>query len=292
VWSPSAVGAATLTLRLPVEADEALPDNNEQIFRINVRVETLKVLVVDSLPRWEYRYLRNALARDPASMNCILFHPGMSPGGGRHYLSAFPGTKDLMSHYDVIFLGDIGIGENELTEKDAELIKGLVEQQSSGLVFLPGRRGRQLTFLKSPLKDLLPVVLDESRPDGWPCRTNPRWCSQPSANGTCCLGSTRMKVAMMKFGNSCPDFSGRRRLRKAGPARKCSRCTPPSEIPGAEFPCWSHGHSAAGKFCSWERTAHGAGAAGWKTGIITGSGAKSSAGWRISGTFPKRREFA
>jgi hypothetical protein len=83
VWSPSAVGAATLTLRLPVEADEALPDNNEQTFRINVRVETLKVLVVDSLPRWEYRYLRNALARDPGvEMNCILFHPGMPPGGG------------------------------------------------------------------------------------------------------------------------------------------------------------------------------------------------------------------
>src|SRR4029077_2446079 len=108
-----------------------------------------------------------ALARDPGvEMNCILFHPGLSPGGGRHYLSAVPVTKELMSRYDVIFLGDIGIGENELTEKDAELIKGLVEQQSSGLVFLPGRRGRHLTFFKSPLKDLLPVVLDESRPDG------------------------------------------------------------------------------------------------------------------------------
>jgi uncharacterized membrane protein len=167
VWSPSAVGEASLTLRLPVEADEALPDNNEQTFRISVRVETLKVLVVDSLPRWEYRYLRNALARDPGvEMNCILFQPGMPPGGGRNYLSTFPGTKELLSRYDVIFLGDVGIGENELTEKDAELIKGLVEQQSSGLVFLPGRRGRQLTFLKSSLKDLLPVVLDESRPDG------------------------------------------------------------------------------------------------------------------------------
>ena len=30
---------------------------------MSVRVEKLKVLVVDSLPRWDYRYLRNALAR-------------------------------------------------------------------------------------------------------------------------------------------------------------------------------------------------------------------------------------
>lgn len=167
LWSPRAVGSVALTLRLPVEADETLPENNEQTFRINVRVDTLKVLVVDSLPRWEYRYLRNALARDPGvEMNCILFHPGMGPGSGRHYLASFPETKEAISRYDVIFLGDIGIGQDELTERDAELIKGLVEQQGSGLILLPGRRSRELTFLNSPLKDLLPVQFDQSKPEG------------------------------------------------------------------------------------------------------------------------------
>ncbi len=82
--------------------------------------------------------LEKLLKRDPGvEMNCLLFHPGMSVGGGRNYLSSFPGTKEALSLYDVIFLGDVGIGHNELTEKDAELIKGLVEQQASGLVFLP-----------------------------------------------------------------------------------------------------------------------------------------------------------
>jgi uncharacterized membrane protein len=167
LWSPHSVGDVALTVRLPVEAEETLPDNNEQTFRISVRVDTLKVLVVDSLPRWEYRYLRNALARDPGvEMSCILFHPGMNAGSGRHYLSAFPASKEAISRYDVIFLGDVGIGENELSANDAELIKGLVEQQGSGLVFLPGRRNREATFLNSPLKDLMPVVLDESKPEG------------------------------------------------------------------------------------------------------------------------------
>ncbi len=167
VWSPTSAGEAELNLRVPVESDEALPDNNEKSFRINVRSEKLKVLVVDSLPRWEYRYLRNALERDPGvDMNCILFHPGLGAGGGRHYLSAFPETKDQISQYDVIFLGDVGIGENELSEKDAELVRGLVESQSSGLVFVPGRRGRELSLLKGPLKDLYPVVLDETKPEG------------------------------------------------------------------------------------------------------------------------------
>ena len=167
LWSPRAVGETSLTLKVPVEPDEGLADNNEQTFRISVRLETIKVLVIDSLPRWEYRYLRNALARDPGvEMNCLLFHPDIGAGGGRNYIPAFPDTKELLGRYDVVFLGDVGIGQNELTEKDAELLKGLVEQQASGLVFLPGRRGRELSLLKSPLKDLLPVQLDESKPEG------------------------------------------------------------------------------------------------------------------------------
>ncbi|MBM3875134.1 MAG: VWA domain-containing protein [Verrucomicrobia bacterium] len=167
VWSPRLVGETTLKLRVPPESDEALTDNNELPIRIAVRSETLKVLVVDSLPRWEYRYLRNALERDPGvEMHCLLYHPGMVTGGGRGYLPTFPSSKELLSKYDVIFLGDVGMGDGELTERDCELIRGLVEQQSSGLVFLPGRRGRELTFLKSPLAELFPVTLDERKPEG------------------------------------------------------------------------------------------------------------------------------
>ena len=167
LWSPRSVGDVDLRLRFPVETDESLPENNERQFQISVRVETLKVLVVDSLPRWEYRFLRNALARDPGvEMHCLLFHPGLGVGGGRHYLPAFPGSKEAISRYDVIFLGDVGIGQNELSAQDAELVAGLVEQQGSGLVFLPGRRNREASLLESPLADLMPVVLDGSKPEG------------------------------------------------------------------------------------------------------------------------------
>src|SRR5690606_27054125 len=74
--------------------------------------------------------------------------------------------KEAIAGYDVIFLGDVGIGDNELTAAQAELIKGLIEQQSSGLVFLPGRRGRQSSFLESPLAELYPVVLDATKKEG------------------------------------------------------------------------------------------------------------------------------
>ena len=86
VWMPRDAGDYNLTLRLPVEADEAIADNNEQQFRIAVRTEKLKVLVVESQPRWEYRYLRNALMRDPGvEVETLLYHPGMAVGTGLNY---------------------------------------------------------------------------------------------------------------------------------------------------------------------------------------------------------------
>lgn len=169
VWSPRAMGDFKLTVQVPVQSDEYLSDNNEQAFRVSVRAEKLKVLVVESLPRWEYRFLRNALARDPGvDVQCLLLHPGagMKPGDGSNYIPAFPGSKELLSPYDVVFIGDVGIGSGELTEQDAELLKGLVEQQGSGIVFLPGSRGRQRTLLTSALRDLIPVLPEEGRPEG------------------------------------------------------------------------------------------------------------------------------
>ena len=167
VWSPRAVGEYELTVDLPVQNGESLTNNNAQSFRISIRSETLKVLVVESQPRWEFRFLRNALERDPGvEMHAVLFHPSLPPGGGRGYLPAFPGSKELLAGYDVIFLGDVGVGGGELKESDAELIKGLVEQQASGLVFLPGARGRQHTLTNTPLANLMPVALDAQRPEG------------------------------------------------------------------------------------------------------------------------------
>jgi hypothetical protein len=168
VWSPSAAGNYDLDLHLPVEPDEAIPDNNDQRFRIVVRVEKLKVLVVDSAPRWEYRYLRNALMRDPGiEVHTLLLHPGMPPGEGLGYLSAFPSDKQELSQYDVVFLGDVGYGDGELNDADIDGIRALVEQQASGLVFLPGWRGRELTLEKTKLNDLLPVDFDPAKPEGF-----------------------------------------------------------------------------------------------------------------------------
>jgi len=168
-WTPPAVGDYTVTLAIPVESGEILPDNNQRTAPIAIRQENLKVLVVESVPRWEYRYLRNALSRDPGvEVSCLLFQPGLSKRGGgtKDYIQKFPSGLDELSKYDVVFLGDVGVGEGQLTDEDCRLLKGLVEYQASGLVFMPGWRGEQASLAGTALDELCPVVIDPARSDG------------------------------------------------------------------------------------------------------------------------------
>jgi hypothetical protein len=167
LWRIRKEGASTLELSLPVHERERIATNNTRKFSIAGRPEKIRVLVVESLPRWEYRFLRNALSRDPGvELSCLLFHPTLGPGGGPHYISSFPSKPEDLAPYDVIFLGDVGIGNNQLTKEQCTLIRGLVENQASGVVFLPGSRGNQFSLLDTDLADLMPVVLDDTQRNG------------------------------------------------------------------------------------------------------------------------------
>ncbi|MDP6905730.1 MAG: hypothetical protein QF406_14925, partial [Verrucomicrobiota bacterium] len=171
VWAPSELGDYTLTLNLPIWArgneKELIEDNNAQTFHLSVRTEKLNVLVIESYPRWEYRYLRNALTRDPGvDVSVLLLHPELGPGTGLNYIQKFPETREQLAKFDVVFLGDVGIGEKELTPEQCDLLRGLVDQQGSGLVFMPGYRGRQLSFLDHPLGELIPVTYSKDKSEG------------------------------------------------------------------------------------------------------------------------------
>jgi len=166
-WTPSATGDYRLSMRIQQVEQDLFPDNNQLSTPIAVRREQLQVLVIESYPRWEYRYLRNALERDPGvEVTCLLFHPELRKvGGGRSYIKQFPSTNEL-NRFDVVFLGDVGLGPKQLTSAQVNDLKQLVSAQATGLVFLPGRYGWQDTLTSSGLADLYPVVLDPTRATG------------------------------------------------------------------------------------------------------------------------------
>lgn len=178
LWKPNQTGDFTVSLEIPKHESEAVSDNNRLDAPVSIREEKLRVLLVESYPRWEYRYLRNALSRDPGvELSCLLFHPGLEKvgGGNKDYIKAFPANLEELSPYDVVFLGDVGVEEGQLTEEQCRQLRGLVEYQASGLVFMPGLQGRQFSLLETPLEDIYPVILDEGQPGGWGSRTSCRF---------------------------------------------------------------------------------------------------------------------
>ena len=168
VWKPSQAGEFKLKLTVPPTGGERYLDNNSLAAPLPVRKEQLRVLVIDSYPRWEYRYLRNALQRDPGvELNTLLYQPDLaSPGAGKGYLSAFPKDEDL-AKYDVVFLGDVGVTKGQLTDVQCAALQKLVRDQAAGLIFLPGLRGYESSLGGTSLGDLMPVVWDAGQPRGY-----------------------------------------------------------------------------------------------------------------------------
>lgn len=170
LWRIEKEGASTLNLSIPTTNGELVQSNNSRDFIISGKPESIKVLVVETLPRWEYRFIRNALSRDPGvDVDCLLLHPNLGKGDGPDYIQEFPENLEDLQKYDVVFVGDVGLsedGESGLTTEQANLIKGLVENQASGVVFIPGAQGNQFKLDETELYDLIPVILDKDNPTG------------------------------------------------------------------------------------------------------------------------------
>lgn len=183
-WQSDKPGDFEVEVIIQPDPSESIPTNNQARRKLQIRNETLRVLVIESTPRWEYRYLRNALIRDPGiDVSCYLLHPELEGvgGGGTDYVSTLPDRMADWAAYDVIFLGDVGVGTTQvdpaqvdpahssrsgLTNEQCSLIAGLVRQQAVGLVLMPGRLGHQRQLLATELAELFPVVTDPNQPYG------------------------------------------------------------------------------------------------------------------------------
>ncbi len=166
-WRPAKLGSQQVSISIPKHPTERVESNNQQTLPINIRYESLRVLMIDSYPRWEYRYTRNALVRDPGvTVNTLLLHPDIPEhGGGQGYLDKFPTTEEL-AKYDVVFLGDVGVADGQLTIENCDELIQLVRNQAAGIVFLPGFRGLQATLSDTSIQELMPVEMDAGRPEG------------------------------------------------------------------------------------------------------------------------------
>ncbi len=158
------VGAVPLTVAVDPQEGDARPDNDRRSVTVQVADDKAKVLIVDGEARWEFRYLRNALARDPrVTVESVVFRqprPGLSAAETYAYGHALPprgeGAADPLGAFDAILIGDLDPAD--ATPEVWSRLDAYVAERGGTLVVGPGPRSWSALAGDEAARKLLPVL--------------------------------------------------------------------------------------------------------------------------------------
>ncbi len=163
VHHPKSTGERTFIIEVDKLPRELQTDNNRIERVVNVRKEKLRVLIVDSEPRYEFRYLKNYLERDETiDLNVVLLSsdPNYSDQD-RSAIPTFPASKDDLFAYDVVLFGDADV--SYLSQSQLQNLVEFVTEKGGGVLFVAGDLFNPLAYRSTPLELLLPIELSEAR---------------------------------------------------------------------------------------------------------------------------------
>ncbi len=131
----------TARIELP-STDGAVVSKSERSWLLGVTTRKQRILLLDSRSRWESRYLRNALERDPQwSVDAYLVSPGKAP---RWFAQSgnevpFPLEGDDYLNYDLIITGELEPGA--LSAEQQDHLQHAVVRGGAGWIVIDGARG-------------------------------------------------------------------------------------------------------------------------------------------------------
>jgi hypothetical protein len=163
VHHPKKEGERTFILEIEPRPRELQTDNNHVERVVVVRKEKLKVLLVDSEPRYEFRYLKNYLERDETiDLNVVLLSsdPEYSDQD-RSALPTLPASKEDLFAYDVVIFGDADT--SFLSRSQMQNLVEFVTEKGGGILFIAGELFDPLSYRGIPLELLLPIELSDAR---------------------------------------------------------------------------------------------------------------------------------
>jgi len=154
--------AGGLPLRIDVSPLENEHDIADNVARgvVQVRDEQLRVLYVEGYPRYEYRYLVNALLREPTiRLSCLLLSADEDfAQEGTDPIRRFPETAEELADFDVIVLGDVDPHAHWASPAQLQLLAEHIAQ-GGGFAVIAGERHVPREFRGTALEALLPVKL-------------------------------------------------------------------------------------------------------------------------------------
>lgn len=168
---PARSGSLLYSVEVPPLQGEHSTENNAIQKMVQVIKKRIKVLFVEGYPRWEYRYLKNALIRDEETVEaaCLLLSaeeglrgessPDLPP------IRQFPSTREELFQYDVLIFGDVNPNQLGFTSWETkailENIDSFVGDLGGGFFMIAGQRDSPASYRGTPIETVLPVAIGE-----------------------------------------------------------------------------------------------------------------------------------
>lgn len=171
---PDAPGEIEYVVQVVPPAGDSNDKNNTQARVIDVRDETIRVLLVQENPSYEFRYLKQLLSRqlkvgggvdDQGRPAKSIELTTVLQSANRDYasldetaLAVFPVRREELFAYDVIIFGDVNPAY--LSRGVMENVAAFVKERGGGMIIYAGPRYTPLAYRGTPIADLLPINLD------------------------------------------------------------------------------------------------------------------------------------
>lgn len=181
VRAPAAsAGARLFTVRIAPQSGELVRENNAQTALITVQNQRDKILYIEGEPRFETKFIREAVEDDDNLQLVTLIRTAkdkfqrMSVDNPAELASGFPQTRDELFKYKAIILGNIEA--SYFTFDQLRMISDFVSERGGGLLMLGGRTSfAEGGYAGTPVADALPVELaidQRGKPSFHPVKVN------------------------------------------------------------------------------------------------------------------------
>jgi uncharacterized membrane protein len=166
-FTANEAGARTFKFTVPTQAGEQVTQNNARDALIQVNDRAEKVLYYEGEPRFEYKFLRSAVAGDTNLQVVSLDRTAenkyyrQSLTNPDELIGGFPKTREELFQYRGLILGSVEAAS--FTPEQLRMIADFVSKRGGGLLMLGGRRAfAEGGWGGTPVSDVLPVVIENA----------------------------------------------------------------------------------------------------------------------------------
>lgn len=158
-------GVLNLAVQAQAQPGEIDTEDNARSARIDVLEGQINVLAVDGYPRWDFRYLRTQMMREPTvNISALLLSadPAALQESDRP-INRFPETIQEMLEYDVVLIGDVD--PRYFSDQQLELMRDFVANRGGGLAMVAGPYYAPGQYRDTAVAAILPVRIDQVSTD-------------------------------------------------------------------------------------------------------------------------------